>query len=43
MGIRVQTFTTKKNENKDAEFTINEIKSIKVRYKLSSTEIDGTF
>ncbi len=43
MGIRVQIFTTKKNENKDAEFTTNEIKSIKARYKLTPIEIDEIF
>lgn len=43
IGITPQRFSSKINEKKGAEFTQSEIGMIKLRYKLTATEVDEIF
>lgn len=43
LGISRTTFSAKINETNGAEFTQNEILSIKTKYKLTADEVDFIF
>lgn len=43
IGISVQRVNAKINQTGGAEFTMSEIRAIKIRYKLTSEEVDDIF
>jgi len=43
IGISVQRLNAKINQTGGAEFTMSEIRAIKIRYQLTSEEVDDIF
>ncbi|MBR5582972.1 MAG: hypothetical protein IKW21_00420 [Lachnospiraceae bacterium] len=43
IGISPQRFSAKLNETNGAEFTMGEIRAIKIRYNLTAEEVDEIF
>lgn len=43
IGISVQRLNAKINQTGGADFTMSEIRAIKIRYKLTSEEVDDIF